>query len=86
MVDLKLAQDQLTQSVAQQAGLPLAADVTGVFERVNSAEQTILTRLAQLDERLKAIERRLDASPEPRKTRKGRGKSEPTTGGRHETP
>jgi hypothetical protein len=86
MVDLKLAQDQLTQSVAQQAGLPLAADVTGVFERVNSAEQTILRRLSQLDERLKAIEMRLDASPELKKTPKRRGKSETTTGVGDATP
>jgi len=63
MVDLKLAQDQLTQSFAQQVGLPVAHDVTGVFERVNSAEQTILARLAQLDERLKAIEAKLGSGP-----------------------
>jgi hypothetical protein len=80
MVDLKLAQDQLTQSFAQQVGLPVAADVTGVFERVNSAEQTILARLAQLDERLKAIEAKLESGPEPRKSPRGKAKGEPATG------
>ena len=63
MVDLKLLQDQTAQSVAQQTGLPLAADVTGVFERVHSAEQTILKQLAKLDDRLKAIEKTLNSSP-----------------------
>ena len=68
MIDLKLLQDQMAQAAAQQTGLPLATDVTGVFERVHSAEQTILTRLATLDDRLKAIETKLSSSPEERKT------------------
>jgi hypothetical protein len=77
MVDLKLAQDQLTQAVAQQAGLPMAGDITGVFERVHSAEQTILTRLAQLDERLEAIEKKLDTTPEPKKAHRGKTRRAP---------
>jgi hypothetical protein len=77
MVDLKLLQDQTAQSVAQQTGLPLAADVTGVFERVHSAEQTILTRLAMLEDRLEAIEKTLNSSPAEKKPKRRR---EPTTG------
>jgi len=61
MIDLKQMQDQMSQSVAQQTGLPLAADVRGVFERVHSAEQSILARLAMLDDRLKAIEKTLNS-------------------------
>ena len=45
MVDLKVAQDQMTHSSPSRAGLPMAGDVTGVFERVHSAEHTVLTRL-----------------------------------------
>jgi hypothetical protein len=67
MIDLKLLQDQMVQTAAQQTGLPLATDVSGVFERVHSAEQTILTRLATLDERLEAIETMLSTRPEERK-------------------
>jgi hypothetical protein len=63
MIDLKQMQDQMSQSIAQQTGLPLAADVTGVFERIHSAEQTILARLEMLDDRLKAIEKTLNSSP-----------------------
>ena len=63
MIDLKRMQDQVSQSIAQQTGLPMAADVTGVFERVHSAEQTILARLGMLDDRLKAIENTLNSSP-----------------------
>jgi len=61
MIDLKQTQNQMSQSIVQQTGLPLAADVTGVFERVHSAEQTILARLAMLDDRLKAIEKTLNS-------------------------
>lgn len=84
MVDLKLAQDQMTQSVAQHAGMPQAADITGVFERVNSAERAIMTRLAQIDERLRSIEVKLDSSPKPKKPRKGKGKTEAAGGGHDE--
>ena len=63
MIDLKLMQDQVAQGVSQQTGLPLTADITGLFERVHSAEQTILKQLAMLDDRLKAIEKTLNSSP-----------------------
>jgi hypothetical protein len=59
MVDLKVLQDQMAQSVALQTGMPQAADIAGLRERVQGAEQAILTRLAVLDDRLKAIEERL---------------------------
>jgi hypothetical protein len=57
MIDLKLAQDRMTQSAAGGAGLPLAADVAGVYERVHSAERQVLTRLTAIEDRLAAIEK-----------------------------
>jgi len=63
MIDLKQMQDQIAQTVSQQTGLPLTADIRGVFERVHSAEQTILKQLAMLDDRLKAIEKTLNLGP-----------------------
>jgi hypothetical protein len=66
MIDMKLLQDQMAQAAAAQTGLPLASDVTGVFERVHSAEQAIMTRLAALEDRLKSIETILSSSPEER--------------------
>jgi hypothetical protein len=67
MIDLKLAQDQLVQSVAQQYGLPLSSDVSGVFERIKSAEQVILGRLTVIEDRLKTIETKLHAIRSDRK-------------------
>ena len=57
MIDLKLAQDHMTQSMAGGVGLPQAADVAGVFERVRSAEQKVLSHLTAIENRLAAIEK-----------------------------
>jgi hypothetical protein len=56
ITDLKGMQDQVVQDTARQFGLPLAADITGLFERLHSTEQTILDRLKAIEDRLKAIE------------------------------
>ncbi len=72
MIDLKLMQDQMVQTVAQHAGLPMVADVAGVFERVHSAEQTIMKQLAKLDERLQAIEKIVNSGPSERESKRKR--------------
>jgi len=56
VTDLKGMQDQVVQDTARQFGLPLAADITGLYERLHSTEQNILNRLQAIEERLKAIE------------------------------
>src|SRR5271166_2362007 len=56
ITDLKGLQDQVVQDTARHFGLPLAADITGLFERLNSTEQNIINRLQAIEERLKAIE------------------------------
>lgn len=56
ITDLKGMQDEVIQDTARQFGLPLAADITGLFERLHSTEQNILNRLIAIEERLKAIE------------------------------
>ena len=54
MTDLKVMQDQVVQDTARQFGLPLADDITGLFERLHSTEQTILDRLEAIEDRLKS--------------------------------
>ncbi len=56
ITDLKGMQDQVVQDTARHFGLPLAADITGLFERLHSTEQTILNRLQAIEDRLKAME------------------------------
>jgi hypothetical protein len=53
---LKGAQDQVVQGAVRQLGIPLAGDIAGLFERLNSTEQTILKRLRAIEEQLKALE------------------------------
>jgi hypothetical protein len=63
--DLKRMQNQTIEETARQFGQPLAADITGLFERLNGTEQTIVTRLQAIEERLKGLEAKLGASGGP---------------------
>jgi len=56
VTDLKGLQDQVVQDTARHFGLPLAADITGLFERLHSAEQNIINRLQVIEDRLNAID------------------------------
>ena len=56
ITDLKGVQDQVVGDTVRQLGLPLATDITGLFERLHSTEQTILDRLKAIEDQLKAIE------------------------------
>lgn len=56
ITDLKGLQDQAVKGTARQLGAPLADDITGLYERLHSTEQTILNRLRAIEDRLKAIE------------------------------
>jgi hypothetical protein len=56
VTDMKGMQDQVIQDTARHFGMPLAADITGLFERLHSTEQNIINRLQAIEERLKAIE------------------------------
>jgi hypothetical protein len=71
MVELKQLQNQATSAVAGQLGLPSAADLVRVLERIQSAEQTILTRLAAVDDRLRAIEATLGLDPTGQRSERG---------------
>jgi len=56
VTDLKGLQNQVVEDTARQFGMPLAKDITGLYERLHSTEQTILDRLTAIEERLRAIE------------------------------
>jgi hypothetical protein len=57
--DLKRLQDQVIADTARQFGRPLASDITGLFERLQSIEQAIISRLQAIEDRLKGIEEKL---------------------------
>jgi hypothetical protein len=56
VTDLKGMHDQVVEDTARQLGMPMAKDITGLYERLHSTEQTILDRLSAIEERLSAIE------------------------------
>ena len=58
VTDLKGMQDQMIQDTARQFGIPLVGDIAGLFERLQSTENTILNRLQAIEDRLKAIEQK----------------------------
>src|SRR5512135_211840 len=64
VTDLKGLQNQIVQGTARELGMPLADDITGLFERLNSVEQKILTRLGALDSQLSTVEAKLGNAPD----------------------
>ena len=58
VTDLKGMQNQMIEDTARQFGIPLVGDIAGLFERLQSTEQTILNRLQAIEDRLKAIEQK----------------------------
>lgn len=59
VTDLKSMQDQVIRGTARQIGLPLAEDISGLFERLNSAERKILSRIGEIESRVKVLEEKL---------------------------
>jgi hypothetical protein len=56
VTDLKSFQDSAVQDAARQVGIPTAADITGLYERLHSTEQVILSHLQRIEERIMALE------------------------------
>jgi hypothetical protein len=55
-IKLKLHSDDVSSEVARNLNIPMASDISGLFERLHSVEETILTRLGHIEERLEVIE------------------------------
>jgi hypothetical protein len=56
VVKAKRQADDLATEFARNANIPTAGDISGLFERLHSVEETVLRRLGRIDERLTAIE------------------------------
>jgi hypothetical protein len=69
VTDMKVMQDQVVEGAARQLGLPLADDITGLFERLNSVNRKLLSRLDAIEERLAAIEAAVAGAPKRRSSK-----------------
>jgi hypothetical protein len=56
VTDMKMMQNNVVHGAARDLGVPLADDITGLFERINSTEMKIIKRLQAIEDRLDAME------------------------------
>lgn len=63
-IKAKRQTDDLVTEIARNANIPTASDISGLFERLHSVEEVILTRLARIEYQLKTIEQQIGAGQE----------------------
>ena len=57
MTHLHSSAEDSARDFARVTGIPRINDISGLFERLQSGQEAILTRLAAIEERLKALEK-----------------------------
>jgi hypothetical protein len=60
-IKIKQQSDDVVSEFARNVNLPLASDISGLFERLHSVEAAILERLCHIEKRLGAIEDQMGA-------------------------
>src|SRR4029078_13633326 len=58
-IKLKRQANDLANEMARNANIPTTGDISGLFERLHSVEEVILSRLVRIDERLESIEEKI---------------------------
>jgi len=58
-IKLKRHTDDMASEIARNANIPTASDISGLFERLHSAEEVILSRLVRIEERMGEIEEKI---------------------------
>ncbi len=57
----KVTSELAKLEMARQAGIPHIEDISGLYDRLETANEVVLQRLRTIDDRLEAIEAKLDA-------------------------
>lgn len=60
-IKLKRQADDIANEFARNVNMPTTGDISGLFQRLHSVEETILRRLAYIDERLTTIEQNIES-------------------------
>jgi hypothetical protein len=61
-IKAKQQTDDVASEIARNINLPMASDISGLFERLHSVEAAILERLGCIEKRLETIEHQVAAS------------------------
>jgi hypothetical protein len=61
----KMRIDDVATEVARTANIPMASDISGLFERLHSVEEVILYKLENIEGRLHAIESKIGTEERP---------------------
>jgi hypothetical protein len=61
VVQAKQQVDDVATEIARNANIPMASDISGLFERLHSVEEVILSRLGRIEEKVQAIEEQVGA-------------------------
>jgi hypothetical protein len=72
----KITSELAKQELARQAGVPHIQDISGLYDRLETAHEVLLQRLQKIEDRLTGIESKLDekpASPAKKKNASSRG-------------
>lgn len=59
VIKVKRQADDLATEIARNANIPTAGDISGLFERLHSVEEVILSRLGRIEDRLQVIEEQI---------------------------
>jgi hypothetical protein len=60
-IKMKLHSDDIATEIARNMNLPMASDISGLFERLHGTEAAILERLRGIEERLGGIEEQIQS-------------------------
>ena len=60
MTATKVTSELAKLEIARQAGIPHIEDISGLYDRLETANEVVLQRLRTIDQRLEAIEKKLD--------------------------
>ncbi len=65
MIQAKQSVNDVSQEVARNSGIPTAGDISGLFERLHSIEDSIIARLSHIEQRIGAIEESVTEAKKP---------------------
>jgi hypothetical protein len=60
MTKAKTQFEDARQETARQLGMPTIEDISGLFERMHSVEESVIQRLERIEQTLNAMENQLD--------------------------